>query len=47
MSRRPRGKFTKMIHDPAEPDVRKPGQPHVPKFKAGKKQDPSAEPPKQ
>jgi hypothetical protein len=46
MSRRPRGKLTKQIHDPADPDVRKPKQPHVPKFKAGKKQDPSARPPK-
>lgn len=46
MSRRPRGKLTKQIHDPAEPDIRKPGQPKVPKFKAGKKRDPSARPPK-
>jgi hypothetical protein len=46
MSRRPRGKLAKEIHDPAAPDVRKPRQPHVPKFKAGKKRDPSARPPK-
>jgi hypothetical protein len=46
MSRRPRGKLTKQIHDPAESDVRKPGQPRVPKFKAGKKRDPAARPPK-
>lgn len=43
MSRRPRGKLTKQIHDPAAPDVRKPKQPRVPKFKAGKKRDPSAQ----
>ena len=46
MSRRPRGKLTKQIHDPAAPDIRKPKQPRVPNFKAGKKRDPSARPPK-
>ena len=42
MSKRPRAKLAKQIHDPAHPDVRKPKQPHVPKFKAGKKRDRSA-----
>lgn len=46
MSKRPRGRFTKEIHDPAAADVRKPKQPRVPKFKAGKKRDPSARPPR-
>lgn len=46
MSRRPRGRFSKHSHDPAAADVRRPGQPHVPKFKAGKKRDPSARAPK-
>ena len=46
MSRRPRGKLTKELHDPAAPDVRRPKQPRVPKFKAGKKRGPSARPPK-
>lgn len=46
MSRRPRGRFAKELHEPEAPDVRKPGQPRVPKFKAGKKRDPSARPPK-
>jgi hypothetical protein len=45
MSKRPPGKLTKEIHDPASADIRKPKQPHVPKFKAGKKQDASARPP--
>jgi hypothetical protein len=27
MSRRPRGKLVKQIHDPAQPDIRKPKQP--------------------
>jgi hypothetical protein len=43
MSRRPRGKLTKQIHDPAALDVRKPKQLRVPKFKAGKKRDRSAQ----
>jgi hypothetical protein len=42
MSKRPRAKLAKQIHDPARPDVRKPKQPQVPKFKAGKKRDRSA-----
>ncbi|MEP6574300.1 MAG: hypothetical protein ABJD11_16480 [Gemmatimonadota bacterium] len=46
MSKRPPGKFAKEIHDPAAGDIRRPGQGHVPKFKGGKKQDASAEPPK-
>jgi hypothetical protein len=46
MSKRPRGRFAKWFLDPSEPDARKPGQPQLPKFKAGKKQDPSARPPK-
>lgn len=46
MSRRPRGRFTKETHTPEEADVRPPGQGRVPKFKAGKNQDPSARPPK-
>jgi hypothetical protein len=30
MSKRPPGKLTKEIHDPASADIRKPKQPHVP-----------------
>lgn len=44
MSKRPKGMFSKQFQDPSEPDARKPGQPRLPKFKAGKKQDPSARP---
>jgi hypothetical protein len=45
MSRRPRGRLTKQIHDPADPDVRKPSKARVPKEKAGKKRGRSARPP--
>lgn len=44
MSRRPRGRFSKQLQDPAEADARRPGQPAVPKFKGGKKRDASARP---
>jgi hypothetical protein len=46
MSRRQPGRFAKQLQDPAEADARKPGQPHIPKFKAGKKRDASARPAK-